>query len=645
MKKSIFLMAAAVPVLASPAAAQDERVSNDDILIADLRMDELHQIVVTANGTQQDRADTGHAITVITQDDLTTGQFTSISDALQLVPGVAVAQSGPAGSQTSVFIRGAESSQTLVLVDGVRINDPSTPNGAFDFGGLMTGNIGRVEVLRGANSVIWGSQAIGGVINVQSIAPTEALTINARAEYGSHDSAKAYANISGRTGIVSGSFGAGYYRTDGISSLTNGTEEDGYKNFVANGKLLVEFSPAFALDLRGYYNKGRIEYDDPYFFDPLHPATPSGDSIPESENEQFVGYAALNHDLFDGKWSGRLSYSRTDLTREGSEAGATGPYNYNVFTTRGKVDRFAYDGNLDFGIANLVFGGAHEETFASTFYPLGGDVTPTTFKSDYNSFYGQLGLKPFEGLSVNGGIRYEDHSQYGDKTTFGADAAYSLNGGQTVIRASYAEGFRAPTLSEALPPFGNINLRPETSKGYDIGVEHSFIDGKVTASATWFHRKSDDLIAYNPATFQSENIGRARSEGVELGLTIRPNENLDVRANYALVDATTLSPGINYGNHLARRPRDKASFVADWKSPIGLKLGVTVALTGDSFDNIANTVPLDGYWLASVRAAFPITDRFEIYGRVENLFDEEYIVVSGYNTYGRTAAVGVRARF
>lgn len=642
MKIACYLIAAAaIPLAASSAYAQSESAGDDHSAVPDDGdpLNKGDQIVVTASGIEQKRAETGHAITVITQKDLANGQFNSIGYALQLVPGVAVAQSGPTGSQASVFIRGAESSQTLVLIDGVRINDPSTPNAAFDFGALLTGNIERVEVLRGANSVIWGSQAIGGVINVQTVTPTDALTINARAEYGSHDSAQAYGNISGKSGIVSGSFGGGYYRTDGISSLASGTEKDGYRNFAANGKLLIAFSPAFALDLRGYYNKGRIEYDDAFGF-PV-----AGDTVPESDNEQFVGYAGLNHSLFGDKWRGRISYSRTDLTREGSETGATGPFNYNVFKARGKVDRFAYDGNVDLGIASIVFGAAHENSFASTFFPLGGDLVPTTFKSHYDSVYGQLGLHPTGGLTINGGVRYEDHSQYGDHASFGANAAYTPNDGNTVLRASYAEGYRAPSLSEALPPFGNINLKPETSKGYDLGIEQSFIGGKVTASATWFHRKSDDLIAYNPATFQSENIGRAKSKGLELGLGIRPNDHLDIRANYALVDATSRSPGSNFGHELARRPRDKASFVVDWKSPWGLKLGSTIALTGDSFDNLANTARLDGYWLVSSRAAFPINDKIEIYGRIENLFDQDYTVVSGYNTYGRTAAVGVRARF
>lgn len=626
MKFKYFLSAAAIlPALASPAFAESDE-----------------QIVVTAAGIEQDRSETGHSIAVIDSDEIRSSQATSISDILQNVAGVAVARSGPFGAQTSVFIRGAESSQTLVLVDGVRINDPSTPNASFDFGALLTGNIDRVEVLRGANSVIWGSQAIGGVVNIQTAAPTEELTINARAEYGSHEAAQGHANISGKMGIVSASIGAGYFRTDGISALSAGTEKDGYDNFSANAKFLIEFSPNFALDLRGYYNKGKVQFDDSFGF-PI-----AGNTVPESDNKQFVGYASLNHTLIDGKWKGRLSYSRTDLTRTGSEAGAVGPFNYNVSRARGVVDRFAYDGSFKIAdIATLVFGAAHENTFASTFFPLGGDVVPTTFETNYNSFYGQLGLQPFTGLTVDGGVRYEDHSQYGDHTTFGANAAYTPNDGKTVLRASYAEGFRAPSLTEALPPFGNFNLKPETSKGYDVGIEHSFIDGKVTASATYFHRTSNDLITYSFVTFQSENIARVKSEGVELELKIRPTDKLDIRANYALVDATSQTADANLGHQLARRPKDKANFIVDWQSPWGLKLGSTILLTGDSFDNINNGLAnrLDGYWLANVRAAFPITDMFEIYGRVENVFDQDYTVVRNYSTYGRTGTIGVRARF
>lgn len=644
IKTSIFAGTALLllcPVTAFAQDAEEQGTYEGDIPVGpDNPLPSKSEIVVTASGIAQNRTESGMAITTaIVEERPIPIESTSITDVLRTLPSLAIAQSGPVGAQTSVFIRGGESSQTLVLIDGVRINDPSSPNAAFDFGALLTGNIDRVEVLRGANSVIWGSQAIGGVIDIRTAKPSFSTLFNARAEYGSHNSAQGWANISGTSGIFSGSLGGGYYRTDGISALAGGTEKDGYRNFSANGKLGIEISPAFSLDLRAYYNKGRVEYDDAFGF-PV-----AANTVPVSDNEQFVGYVGLNHDLIDGKWVGKLSYSRTDLTREGTEAGATCCFNYNTFTARGIVDRFAYDGGFDLSrIATLVFGAAHERTFASTFYPLGGDFAPNTAQTDFNAVYGQLTLKPVNGLTLNGGARYEDNSQYGGHTSFAGNFAYSPNGGTTVFRGSYAEGFRAPTLTEALPPYGNAALKPETSQGFDVGIEHHFLDEKVTASATWFTRKSDNAIIYSFATFQSENIAKVEAQGVELDLTIRPEYNLTLIARYSLVDATSRTPDTNFGHRLARRPKDSASFMLDWKSPWDLSLGSTLTITGDSFDNLANTVRLDSFWLASLRAAYPVTDNFEIYARVENLFDEDYQTVAGYNSYGRTAAIGVRVK-
>ncbi len=592
-------------------------------------------IVVTASGFEQPRAETGQAITVITHDDLERSQTNVISDLLRTVPSVAVARNGGVGGVTSVFIRGGDSSQTLVLIDGVRINDPSSPNAAFDFGALLTGNIGRVEVLRGPNSVIWGSQAIGGVVNVQTLEPTDRLTVNARAEYGFHDTAQGTANISGKSGIFSGSLGGGYFRTDGISALAAGTERDGYKNASANGKLKIALSDNIGIDLRGYYTKGKVQFDDPFG------ATP--DTFPKTENEQFVGYAGFNAKLFDGRLINRLSYSRTDITRIGTEPNV--PFSFNVNALKGTIGRFEYHGSLNIvDAATLVFGLEHERTFASVFFPAGG-ITPDQAKTQVTSGFGQLILRPVTGLTLTGGVRHDDYSQYGGQTTFGGNFAYTPNGGKSVLRGTYAEGFRAPTLTEALLPFGNTALKPETAKSFDLGVEHSFLDGAVSASATYFRRTSQNLITFSFVTFQSENISRARAEGVELGLALRPTSQLRVNANYSLVDAKSRSADATFGNRLARRPKDQASLSVDWKSPWTLALGSTVTITGDSFNNLSNTVRLDGFVLASFRASYPITETVELFGRIENAFDENYQTVSGYGTYGRNAYMGVRARF
>lgn len=594
------------------------------------------EIIVTANGITQRRDEAGQAISVIDEQMLATRQTSVISDILRSVPGVSIARNGGVGSATSVFIRGGDSSQTLVLIDGVRINDPSSPNAAFDFGALLTGNIGRIEVLRGPNSVIWGSQAIGGVVNIQTLEPTEPFTLKARGEYGYQDSVNLQANVAGSTGNVSGSIGGGLFRTTGISALAGGSERDGYRNASANGKLKINFTKDIALDFRGYYNRGEVQFDSGF--------PPSPNSLPETDNEQFLGYVGLRVALFDGRLTNRIAYSRTDISRNGSDAER--PLNFNVNAIKATLDRFEYHGAFDVSdAAKLVFGVEHERSFARIFFPANGPgAVPDRARTSVTSAFGQLLFKPLDGLTLTGGARYDGYRDYGGQTTFGANFAYSPNDGRTLIRGTYAEGFRAPTLTEALLPFGNAALKPETAKSFDLGVEQSLANGTIRASATYFRRDSRNLITFSFDTFQSENIAKARGEGIEFGLALRPTETLDFAANYSFIDATSRSPG-SLGNRLARRPKQTLNLSGDWQSPLGVSIGTTVTLTSDTFDDLGNGVGLDGYALIGLRAAYRVNDRVELFGRIENLGDENYQTASGFNSLGRNAYVGARVTF
>jgi vitamin B12 transporter len=616
-----FLLSTAILTLIAPAAYAEEMPKGD-------------VIIVTASGVEQSQDEVGQAITLIEQSQLDSSQTVSVADLLRSVPGVAVTRQGGTGAQTSVFVRSAESSQTLVLIDGVRVNDPSSPNAAYDFGAMLSGNIESVEILRGPNSVIWGSQAIGGVINVQSATPIQKFEGRARIEGGSLGSYLGQANLAGTSGIVSGSVGAGYYQTDGISALKTGTETDGYRQFNANAKLKIELGNANEIDLRSYYSKGKVEFDDP--FGATH------DTFPVTDNEQFVGYIGFNNRMFDGRLRNRFSYSRSQITRIGTEPGVA--FSFNENSLKGSVDRFEYRSSFDIvNAVTLVAGVEHERSFASTFFPAGGGATDTA-DTRVTSGYGQLILKPVSGLTLSGGVRHDDYSDYGGKTTFGANFAYSPNDGATIIRGTYAEGFRAPTLTEALLPFGNTALKPETAKSVDLGIEQKLIGDAVVATATYFNRTSDDAIVFSFVTFQSENIAKTRAEGVEFSLGIRPSERLSISAQYAHIDARDKSPGTTFDKRLARRASDTASVSTDWQSPFGVTLGGDLVLVGDSFDNRSNSVRLDGYVLASLRASVPITDKIELYGRVENLGDVDYEVVKGYGVLGRTFNAGIRLK-
>lgn len=623
MKSLKYLCLASAASLAAPASAQEAEAQPE--------AGDTAEIVVVATGFAQPRDTTGQAITIVTAADLERLQAVNLTDALRTLPGASIAQRGPVGGQTSVFLRGGNSSQTLVLIDGVRINDPSSPNAAVDFGSLLAGNAQRIEVLRGPNSVVWGSQAMGGVVNIETALPTSDLEARGALEYGFADTVLGRANLSGGSGPIQASLGGTFYRTDGISALSGGTEKDGSRTWALNGRIKAELVPDVSIDLRGYYNDSRVDFDSAF--------SGGAESLAVANNRQFAGYAGLNFALADGKWQNRLAYTRTDIRRRGTDPVV---YSYNNYVVSGTIDRFEYRSSYDLAaLATLGFGLEHESTASSTSYEGGPAQLQDT---DVTGGYVQLSLRPVQGVTLSGGVRHDDYSTYGGHTTFGGNLAWSLNGGATVLRATYAEGFRAPTLTEGQPPYGNTQLKPETARNVDLGIEQSLLDNRVRLGLTWFNRRSTDLIVYSFSAGRSENIGRVDAEGLEFALRIEPTDRLRVEANYTLTDAFNRSGSFN-GKRLQLRPQHSGSFSIDWATPLGLNLGATALLIGDSFDDQANRVPLDGYALVTLRASLPIDDKLELYGRVENLTDAHYQTVAGYGTYGRAAYAGVRVKW
>ena len=605
-------------VAATPVAAQEIRNSDD--------------IVVTASGIAQSRDEVGQAITVIDAETIERRQTTDVVDMLATTPGVRFSRTGSTGSVAGISIRGAETTQTLVLIDGVKINDPSGIGDGYDFGHLLTGNISRIEVLRGSNSVVHGSQAIGGVVSLMTATPAEGFAANAAAEYGYSDTLNAKADMSATAGPVSGGIGGAYFRTDGISSATVGTERDGYKNFAGNARLKIAFTDALSLDLRGYYINADLDYDS-FFGAPA-------DSGDVAKLDQYVGYAGVNLGLFDGRFTSRAAVTWLRNERDYYFVRGTAPdYGYS-----GTNLRFEYQGVVSPAAqAKLIFGYEHERPD----YDFFGFGSTDTARANIDSVYALGIVQPVAGFSLTGGIRHDDHSQFGGATTFGANANYSPNEGATNIRLSYGEGFKAPSLYQLYDSFsGNAALRPEQSKSYDLGIDQSLADGRAMISLTAFLRNTINQINYDNATFAYGNIDHTRAKGVEATLALRPVDALNVTASYSYTDARDRSgrPAFE-GRRLPRRAEHAVSLSADYDWSFGLSTGATITMVGDSFDNAANTVRLDGYALAGVRAAFAVSERVELYGRIDNLLDADYATAFNYGTYGRAAYGGIRARF
>ena len=589
-------------------------------------------IVVTASGIEQPRDEAGQAITIIDADTIETRQSVDVVDLLATTPGVRFSRTGSMGSVASISLRGAETTQTLVLIDGVKVNDPSGIGDGYDFGHLLTGNIDRIEVLRGSNSVVHGSQAIGGVVSLTTATPAKGFAAKGSAENRYSDSFTGKADVSGTAGRISGGIGGAYFRTDGISSAAVGTEKDGYKNFAGNARLKVAFSDALSLDLRGYYINADLDYDS-FFGAPA-------DSADVAKLDQYVGYAGLNLGLFDGRFTSRAAVTWLRNDRDYYFVRGTAPdYGYS-----GTNLRFEYQGVVTpVEQARLIFGYEHERPD----YDFFGFGSTDSQRANIDSVYALGIFQPFAGLSVTGGVRHDDYSQFGGATTFGANANYSPNDGATNVRASYGEGFKAPSLYQLYDAFsGNAALRPERSKSYDVGIDQSLADGRALVSLTAFLRNTNDQINYDNTTFTYGNIDRTRAKGVEATLALRPVDALNVTASYSYIDARDRSGRAVFdGKRLPRRAEHAVSLSADYDWSFGLSTGATLTMVGDSFDDAANAVPLDGYALAGIRASVPVGPNLEIYGRVDNLFDADYATAFNYGTYGRAAYGGVRARF
>lgn len=617
--KSILLLGSAL-FIATPAMAQASGELNEGDPAA--VRPKADPIVVTATRIETRVSEIGQSVSVVTRDDIERTQAVTATDILARLPGVSVAQSGAFGQPSSVFIRGAENSQSLVLIDGVRINDPGDVGGGFDFAGLTIGQFDRIEVVRGSSGAVWGSRAIGGVINLITARPTEEWTARGQAEYGWRDQKQLGASAGGKLGPVGLTFGGNWLKGDGYSAYNErlgGTEKDGFESKSANARAQVDIVDGLSADAGTYWTKANYDYDS-FGSDALHVGL----------KRDTVGYANLRYKGLDDRLTARIGYGLTDTNRVSDDA-VWGPYE-----TNGRNDRF--EGQVSFTpveMASVLVGAETEKQKFSDNY---GSKDSTSI----DSYFGLLTLRPLAGLTLNGGLRYDDNSDFGDKTTFSANGAWVIGSGDDapILRASYGEGFKAPSLYQLYTNAGYRALEPETSKSWDAGVEMPFAQGHGSFTVTYFDRKTKNLIDYDFGQWNYYNVGRARAQGLELGMQVSDWNGFDMSLAYTYLDATNEDTGLR----LARRPQSNLYGSLDKRWSAGFKLGADLRMGGGRYDDVPNDYWLDGHILVGVRGAYEVNGNIELYGRVENVFDHHYEVVRTYGTPGRAAYVGVRAR-
>jgi len=630
MRKYLLLLNCSAFFVAPAAAQEMQSADEDQVVFADRYIIADEQITVTATGNRSEVEDTGQAVTIIGRDEIEDVQGADLTRVLERAPGVTFSRNGGIGGFTGVRIRGAEAEQLLVIVDGVRVADPASPAGGFDFGNLLAGNIDKIDLLRGSNSTIWGSDAVGGVMAVSTRNETG---VQASAEYGSRDTF--FGTATG--GIENDTFYAGlsgsYLTTDGFSAASNGTEADGFEQWALAGRTALYVSDQITLFARGRYAEGEVEVDGFPF-----PAFTLADTDEFQETTQYSAAAGASYDNGPLYLTAFYSFADTERANFNPAFGAA-----PGFASDGHSDRVELRGEWrPIGPLIVNFGGESEWTSFETNFD-------THQNSRIIGAYTQLGIE-FGPLSAHVGARHDDHRDFGGATSFGADISYEV-AEDIRLRASVGEGFKAPSLYQLFSDFGNTALVPEQSTSFDLGLAWNNRNNDFFAAATLFRRNAENQIEFvslPAAPFGVyQNVGKVRAQGVEIEMGANPSDNFGVRAAYAYVDTENRTAGAaNLGNVLARRPKHALTFSADWETPLaGFTLGGDIRMVGDSFDDAGNFTRLDGYQTVTLRGSLPLGDKVELFGRIENLFDKDYQTVAGYGTAGRGAFVGARTRF
>jgi vitamin B12 transporter len=620
----------------------------------------IGEVVVVANRAPTPLDKIGNSVTVLDQNDIEQSQAVVTSALLAQTPGITVARTGGIGQPTSVFIRGAESDQTVVVIDGVVMNDPSLTGGHFDFEDLLIGDTSRIEILRGAQSTLYGSQAIGGVINIVTADPAAAAGGSASLEGGAHDTGYGKVSFGSKSDGLLWRVAANYYGTSGIPAFDQylgGRRDCASQIGTGAGQLRYDFTPELELDLRGYYVQARTDFDG---YPP--PTFSLGDDNEYGKTKQALGYAGITWHSQGHTLTQRFALHYTDFQTRNYDPQA--PVNLGSATTEtfygtGRNTREEYQGTWLFSsLGQLVFGAQHEHSTINTDTPA-FDFTPMPLEKGVNidSVYAQAQYHVAQGLTLTAGGRYDHHDAYGGHGTGQLAAAWMLPDKDTILRASFGQGFKAPSLYQLYSNYGNRALQPETANSWDAGIEQHAFDDQLVVSATYFGRRSHALIEFFDCSTPSPlcatepfgyyaNIERTKANGFELIGSFKATSQLSLAANYTYSDAEDISTGsTTYGNQLARRPKEAGYAAVTYAWP--LKLSTTLALryAGQSFEDAANQIRLGGYVLLDLRASLQISDRAEIYGRIENLTDRHYETAYQYGTLGRSAYFGGRISF
>ncbi len=638
---SLAAFAALIPLASVAPAAQDEATPPIK-----------HNLVVTATRLETPEKKVGSSLTVVTGEELVRTGRTFVLEALESVLGLSTVRNGGPGAASSVSVRGANSEHTLFLIDGLELNDPINPSRSYDVSHLPLGQVERVEILRGPQGLLYGSDALGGVINIITRTGRGRPRLTMASSADTLPSLAADISLAGSGRKTDYSLGLFHERTAGLSAASSAypgnTEKDGYRNVSLAARFGYTPRPTTTLSLTLRATSARTELDN---F-----GGPGGDdpnAVQDYGSLLVRGqYRGLSR---GGRWERMVSLSWLGARRENDNPFDTAhPAERDEGLYKSGIVKLDWQNNLFLHPSNTLTAGLELESESGRSDYLSESaygLSEARFPSAHASSGGIYLLDHWEvedRFFVTAGVRADRHSRAGTAVTFRVAPAYLIPATGTRLKATLGTGFKSPSLYQlfapatSFGPVGNPLLRPERALGWDAGVEQQLAAGRVILGLTWFENAFRDLVDFD---FQAGyvNIGRARTKGLEVSAEARPAPFVRLDASYTRLSARDTDAG----TELFRRPRDKFSVDAGFRLFGRFDLAAQALWVGRRLDRDFSaypyaTVALPGYVLLDAALTAPVGPQLELFFRVDNILDARYETVWGYGAPRITARTGFR---
>ena len=591
------------------------------VLAADKNNLDIYELEVFATRMQQTDKEVGSSYFVITGEEIKNLGIKFALDAISLSPGITTNQNGSFGGLATVRIRGADSEQTLVLIDGIAVNDTSSPGGGFDFSRLNTENIEKIEILRGPQSTLWGTDAIGGVVSITSKKQRENINRTFYSEFGSYNTLR----TGGSLGINSNGsqfrlFANGIY-SDGISkadSENGNTENDPYKSFTIGGNNKITLSENINTSSSVQWTKTDTDFDN---------FGPTDGEISTKSNElngNILFDLTINNQIKNYLTFGYAKISRDNFNRSEKS-----------FESSGDRLNFRYQGDLILNDKQkVILGIEREETKANK------------SNASINSFFTLHEFKPFINFTMTSGFRSDNHNIFGSEETVRFAGAYNIKD-SIKITASWGEGFKVPTIFQSTYICNfcglsepNKNLKPEKSKSWDIGFYFNNINSFSEFGIVYFHLKTDDEIGFS-FTEGYDNIDEVISKGFELFGSAQINKKINISANYSFINAKEIQNPNVISKPRIRVPKHSGNIILSYSPTDKVNTSLILLYNGREYDSFSE---VKKWFRFDISGSYELKESIELYAKVENLLNKKYQQISGYGTQNFSGLLGLRLR-